>query len=52
MRVIVGSSKAKVFNKPLKHDDVVIVPEFFCAEEDWDMYYKLVEEMRELQVGC
>ena len=47
-----GSSKAKVFNKPLKHDDVVIVPEFFCAEEDWDMYYKLVEEMRELQVGC
>lgn len=42
-------AKSKVFSKTLKHDDVVIVPEFFCAEDDWDMYYKLVEEMRELQ---
>lgn len=33
----------------LKHDDVVVVPEFFCKEDDWSIYYKLIEEMRELQ---
>lgn len=48
VRVVVGS-KRTVFNKTLKNDDVVIVPEFFCAEDDWDMYYALVEEMRDLQ---
>ena len=48
MRVVVGS-KTRTFNKTLKHDDVVIVPEFFCAEDDWGMYYKLVEEMRAVQ---
>ena len=48
MRVVVGP-KTRVFNKPLKHDDVVVVPEFFCAEDDWSMYYQLVEEMRALQ---
>jgi len=25
------------------------MPEFLGAEDDWDMYYKLVGEMRELQ---
>ncbi|KAK3266642.1 hypothetical protein CYMTET_24753 [Cymbomonas tetramitiformis] len=48
MRVIVGP-KRKRFEQPLKHDDVVVVPEFFCAEDDLSMYYSLVEEMRELQ---
>jgi len=28
---------------------VVIVPELFGDEENWDLYYKLVEEMRALQ---
>ncbi|CAJ1948477.1 unnamed protein product [Cylindrotheca closterium] len=49
LRVQIGSSRIETYNKPLKHDDVVIVPELFGAEEDWDIYYKLVEEMRALQ---
>jgi hypothetical protein len=32
----------------LKHDDVIIVPEFFCKEDDWSLYYKLIDEMREI----
>eukprot|EP00971_Amphidinium_carterae_P002202 43583-Amphidinium_carterae.1 len=32
-----------------RHDDVVIVPEFFCSENDWDIYYRLIEEMRTSQ---
>lgn len=49
MRVHVGSARGHRWKKELKHDDIVIVPEFFCAEDDWSMYYKLVEEMRALQ---
>ena len=50
MRVIVANGKkSETYDKPLKHDDVVIVPEYFCDEEDWSIYYKLVEEMRESQ---
>jgi hypothetical protein len=33
----------------LKHDDVVIVPEFFGPTEDWSLYYTLVREITELQ---
>lgn len=49
LRVRIGSNKAKVFNKPIKHDDVIIVPDFFCEEEDLSLYYKLIEEFRNLQ---
>ena len=48
LRVIVGPNR-EVYNKPLKHDDVIIVPEFFCKEDDWSLYYKLIEEIRDLQ---
>ncbi len=48
LRVIVGPKRDEL-NKPLKHDDVLIVPEFFSSEDDWKLYYDLVEEMRELQ---
>ncbi|KAL7530839.1 hypothetical protein ACHAXR_006738 [Thalassiosira sp. AJA248-18] len=48
-RVWVGSKDKRVFDKKLKHDDVVIVPELFGEECNWDLYYKLVEEMRSLQ---
>lgn len=27
----------------MTHDDVIIVPNFFCAEDDWSIYYKLLE---------
>ena len=49
LRIHVGSNRSTVFNRPLKHDDVVIVPELFGEEDDWSLYYKLVEEMREIQ---
>ena len=49
VRVWVGSKDKKTFDKPLKHDDVVIVPELFGDEDDWEIYYKLVEEMNALQ---
>mmetsp|Transcript_3779 Transcript_3779/g.5866 ORF Transcript_3779/g.5866 Transcript_3779/m.5866 type:complete len:428 (+) Transcript_3779:83-1366(+) len=48
MRVIVGPNTEQ-YNGVLKHDDVVIVPEFFCKHDDWSIYYKLVEEMRHVQ---
>lgn len=50
LRVQVGSPMSKSYNRfPLKHDDVVIVPELFGPEDDWKLYYKLVEEMTDLQ---
>ncbi|EJK44268.1 hypothetical protein THAOC_37207, partial [Thalassiosira oceanica] len=49
LRVLVGNPSKSKFDKPLKHDDVVIVPELFGDEDDWDTYYQLVEEMRDLQ---
>ena len=26
-----------------------MVPEFFCKEDDWSIYYKLIEEMKACQ---
>lgn len=50
LRVQIGSPLIKSYNRfPLKHDDVVIVPELFGPEDDWKLYYKLVEEMTDLQ---
>ena len=48
MRIIVGPQTER-FGRSLKHDDVVVVPNFFCEENDWTLYYQLVEEMREIQ---
>ena len=28
----------------MRHDDVIVVPEFFCEEEDWDTYYALIKD--------
>ncbi len=49
LRICMGSNSIEQYNKPLKHDDVVMVPELFGAEDNWDTYYKLVNEVRELQ---
>lgn len=48
MRIIVGPN-SDVYGSMLKHDDVVIVPDFFCHRDDWAIYYKLIEEMRDGQ---
>jgi len=49
LRVWVGSKEKSVFDKKLKHDDVVIIPELFGSESDWSTYYNLVNEMTVLQ---
>mmetsp|Transcript_3542 Transcript_3542/g.5245 ORF Transcript_3542/g.5245 Transcript_3542/m.5245 type:complete len:385 (-) Transcript_3542:198-1352(-) len=47
LRIRVGSASSPKLT--LKHDDVVIVPELFGKEEDWSLYYKLVDEITESQ---
>ncbi len=45
MRVLVGRPPTAAkprYDGKLKHDDVVIVPEFFCAEDDWSMCVMIV----------
>lgn len=37
------------FPLTVRHDDVIVVPEFFCKENDWDIYYQLIKEMRDCQ---
>ena len=49
LRIQVGSNQTQVLNRPLKHDDVIIVPELFGAEDDWTLYYQLVQELSEVQ---
>lgn len=39
------------YGHPVSHDDVIIVPEFFCKEDDWDIYYQLLKEMRTSQAA-
>jgi len=51
LRIWVGSNKDTTYTKPLKHDDVVIIPELFGPESNWDIYYKLVSELRTLQAN-
>jgi len=46
MRIMVGPNRP-VLDKEIKNDDVIIVPEFFCKEDDWSIYYQLIKEMRE-----
>jgi len=51
LRIWVGSNTDTTYTKPLKHDDVVIIPELFGPESNWDIYYKLVSELRTLQAN-
>jgi len=50
MRVITVPTSIR-YAEPVKHDDIIIVPEFFCAEDDWDTYYALIKEMRQSQAN-
>eukprot|EP01038_Epipyxis_sp_PR26KG_P010839 gene10839-14550_t len=52
MRILIGNLptvKNPNYNGVIRHDDVIVVPNFFCETNDWNIYYKLVEEMRESQ---
>jgi len=48
MRVMV-SRPALRLDKVVSHDDVIIIPDFFCTADDWNVYYQMVKEMRETQ---
>eukprot|EP01031_Cornospumella_fuschlensis_P045742 gene45742-55986_t len=48
MRIHVGN-KDGLGDLRIKHDDVVIVPNFFCEEDDHSIYHALIKEMREAQ---
>lgn len=51
IRILVGNPNLPKLNKTLKHDDVVIVPELFGSEDNWDAYYQLVKEVTDLQTS-
>ncbi|GMH99545.1 hypothetical protein TrVE_jg3898 [Triparma verrucosa] len=48
-RVVFGRNSVERYDRPIKHDDVIVVPEMFCGYDDWSIYYKLVEELADLQ---
>jgi len=48
---IITAPRRERYAYPVKHDDVIVVPEFFCGEDDWGIYYQLVKEMRESQAS-
>jgi hypothetical protein len=48
MRVI-SVPPTPAFEGIVRHDDVIVVPEFFCKEDDWSIYYQLISEMRDSQ---
>jgi hypothetical protein len=50
MRILIAPNQP-VLDQVIKHDDVIIVPDFFCKQDDWDLYYQLVEEMRVAQAA-
>ena len=50
MRIVIGPNRT-TYGRKLKHDDVIVVPEFFCKEDDWSLYYQLVAEIREQQAA-
>eukprot|EP01039_Chlorochromonas_danica_P008372 gene8373-9227_t len=48
LRILIGG-KEGLGQRLLKHDDVVIVPNFFCEADDWSLYNTLIKEMRAAQ---
>lgn len=41
----------KPYARAVSHDDVIVVPEFICKEDDWGLYYQLIKEVRESQAA-
>ena len=48
-RVVFGRNSIDKYDRKIKHDDVIIVPEAFCPFDDWSVYYDLVAELADLQ---
>ncbi|KAJ1634707.1 hypothetical protein T492DRAFT_497536 [Pavlovales sp. CCMP2436] len=45
LRICVGAPRGR-YSQPLRHDDVILVPNFFCDEGDWTTFHKLLDETR------
>jgi hypothetical protein len=43
--VRVGSSALNVYNRKLRHDDCVLVPELFGPEEDFSIYHRVYNDL-------
>ena len=50
IHVAMPNAENRYKGKQLTHDDVCIVPNFFCDESDTSVYYKLIEEMKDSQL--
>eukprot|EP00971_Amphidinium_carterae_P284315 5644908-Amphidinium_carterae.1 len=48
-RVHMGGGAQTFSHRSLSHDDVVVIPQFFCAEDDLSMYQTLLREMEDAQ---
>ena len=48
LRILIGPNR-ECYGRPLRNDDIVVVPNYFCEEDDWTLYYQLVKEMRNCQ---
>lgn len=46
---VVTLPPSRALGRVVSHDDVIVVPDFFCKEDDWTIYYKLISEMRDSQ---
>jgi len=46
---VVALPASRRYPQTVSHDDVIVVPEFFCKEDDWSIYYTLIAEMRDCQ---
>lgn len=48
IRIRVGSNQVSKYQYSLKHRDAVIVPDLFGLEEDWTMYNRLSNDMKNI----
>lgn len=49
LRVQFGNPTLMKYNRPLRHDDIVMVPSLFGSEEDRDTYSHLMDDISALQ---
>lgn len=47
MRIITLEDQGQL--RDLSHDDVIVIPNFFCDACDWDLYYDLLRQARDDQ---
>jgi len=50
MRVLVGDGKTETYNEDITSQDVVVIPDLFCAKDDLSFYNKILEEIKQENV--